>query len=143
MENNKSRKIKLTILTPQGVFFDEEVFIVTLKTPEGYIGIQRNRLPFVSNIEISSMFIKMNSDDNSEAIKSVAIGGGIVFVERDYIDIFTDDIQWKEDINKTEVQKLIEDFQIKIEQKDISAIERHKSEIVLKKASNKLATLNK
>ncbi len=66
---------KLTISTPYGLFYEKEVDIVTLKTSEGYIGLQKNRIPFISAIEISSLFIK-----ESGVTRIAAIGGGIVFV---------------------------------------------------------------
>lgn len=132
------KKIKLTISTPKGIFFEQDVDIVTVKTPNGYIGLQRNRLPFISSIEISTMFIKNNSEN-----KVVAIGGGIVFVEKTYIDIFTDDIEWKENLNKTEIEKIIEETQRRLEQIKKDNIERNKHELMLKKAINKLDTLTK
>lgn len=132
------KKIKLTISTPKGVFFEEEVVIVTLKTANGYIGLQRNRMPFISSIEISTMFIK-----NDNETKIVAIGGGIVFMEKTYIDIFTDDIEWKENINKSEIEHLINETQNKLDQINKDNTERNKHEILLKKAINKLETLNK
>lgn len=131
-------KIKLTISTPEGIFFEEDIDIVTVKTANGYIGLQKNRLPFISSIEISTMFIKNNSQT-----KIVAIGGGIVFVEKTYIDIFTDDIEWKENINKSEIEKLINETQKKLDQIKKDNIERNKHELLLKKAINKLDTLNK
>ena len=91
-------KIRLKITTPLGTFFDDDIEIVTLKTPEGYIGLQHNRVPFISSIEISTMYV--NIDKNNKKI--AAIGGGLVFVEKQHIDIFTDDIEWKEEINKSE-----------------------------------------
>lgn len=131
-------KIKLTISTPKGIFFAEDIDIVTVKTANGYIGLQKNRLPFISSIEISTMFIKNNSQT-----KIVAIGGGIVFVEKTYIDIFTDDIEWKENINKSEIERLINETQKKLDQIKKDNIERNKHELLLKKAINKLDTLNK
>lgn len=131
-------KIKLTISTPKGIFFAEDIDIITVKTANGYIGLQKNRLPFISSIEISTMFIKNNSQT-----KIVAIGGGIVFVEKTYIDIFTDDIEWKENINKSEIERLINETQKKLDQIKKDNIERNKHELLLKKAINKLDTLNK
>lgn len=82
-------KIRLRILMPGGTFYDDDVCIVTLKTSEGYIGLQANKLPFISNIEISTLYINKIDKTNLCA----AIGGGIVFAEKEYIDIFTDDIE--------------------------------------------------
>ena len=129
---------KLTISTPYGLFYEKEVDIVTLKTSEGYIGLQKNRIPFISAIEISSLFIKVDG-----TTKIAAIGGGIVFVEKDYIDIFTDDIQWKENLNKSEIQAIINEANQKLQALQNNNIEKYKTELTLKRAMNKLETLLK
>ena len=129
---------KLTISTPYGLFYEKEVDIVTLKTSEGYIGLQKNRIPFISAIEISSLFIKVDG-----TTKIAAIGGGIVFVEKDYIDIFTDDIQWKEHLNKSEIQAIIDKANQKLQALQNNNIEKYKTELTLKRAMNKLETLLK
>lgn len=129
---------KLTISTPYGLFYEKEVDIVTLKTSEGYIGLQKNRIPFISAIEISSLFIKVDG-----TTRIAAIGGGIVFVEKDYIDIFTDDIQWKEHLNKSEIQAIIDETNQKLQTLKNNNIEKYKTELTLKRAMNKLETLLK
>ena len=129
---------KLTISTPYGLFYEKEVDIVTLKTSEGYIGLQKNRIPFISAIEISSLFIKVDG-----TTKIAAIGGGIVFVEKDYIDIFTDDIQWKEHLNKSEIQAIIDKSNRKLQELTSNNVEKYKTELTLKRAMNKLETLLK
>lgn len=129
---------KLTISTPYGLFYEKEVDIVTLKTSEGYIGLQKNRIPFISAIEISSLFIKENG-----VTRIAAIGGGIVFVEKNYIDIFTDDIQWKEHLDKNEIQATIDKANEKLQLLNSNNIEKYKTELTLKRALNKLETLLK
>ena len=120
------------------MFYEKEVDIVTLKTSEGYIGLQKNRIPFISAIEISSLFIKVDG-----TTRIAAIGGGIVFVEKDYIDIFTDDIQWKEHLNKSEIQAIIDETNQKLQALKNDNIEKYKTELTLKRAMNKLETLLK
>ena len=138
-EKNKMNKIRLKITTPLGTFFDDDIEIVTLKTPEGYIGLQHNRVPFISSIEISTMYV--NIDKNNKKI--AAIGGGLVFVEKQHIDIFTDDIEWKEEINKSEIKKLFDETTKKLQSNFKDNVEKHKYEILLKKTINKLSTLEK
>ena len=128
----------LKISTPQGIFFDGDVDIVTLKTANGYIGIQKNRLPFISNVEISIMYINSKLSNNE---KICAIGGGLVYVEREYIDIFTDDICYKEDLDETIIRKLISQTEKNLKLK-ISTAEALKNELLLKKALNKITTIN-
>ena len=117
----------LKISTPKGIFFDGEVDIVTVKTTNGFIGVQKNRLPFISNIEISTMYINSKASNNE---KICAIGGGLIYVERDYVDIFTDDIFFKEDLDEALIQNLI------LETETI------RNELLLKKAVNKIATIH-
>jgi F-type H+-transporting ATPase subunit epsilon len=128
----------LKISTPKGIFFDGEVDIVTVKTTNGFIGVQKNRLPFISNIEISTMYINSKASNNE---KICAIGGGLIYVERDYVDIFTDDIFFKEDLDEMLIQNLILETEKKMKAKN-SAAETIRNELLLKKAVNKIATIH-
>lgn len=143
MSKTTTNKTRLRISTPNGLFYDNDVYMVTIKTTEGYIGLQRNRLPFISNVEISSLYISEDSNASLEKRICAAIGGGIVFVEKDYVDIFTDDIEWKDQIIKSDVEKQIEIATQKLKEMQLDLIEQHKNELVIKKAMNKLTTLNK
>ena len=128
----------LKISTPKGIFFDGEVDIVTVKTTNGFIGVQKNRLPFISNIEISTMYINSKASNNE---KICAIGGGLIYVERDYVDIFTDDIFFKEELDEMLIQNLILETEKKMKAKN-SAAETIRNELLLKKAVNKIATIH-
>lgn len=143
---NTEKITKLIISTPRGIFYENYVYLVSLKTSEGYIGLQVNHMPFISNIEISSLYIyEQPLSRETTQVKKAAIGGGLVFAEKDYIDIFTDDIEWATEIIKSDVEKQIELAHQKLEEayriQDRTA--QHKNELMLKKAINKLSTLNK
>ena len=142
---NTEKITKLIISTPRGIFYENYVYLVSLKTSEGYIGLQANHVPFISNIEISSIYIHEEPLTRQQNGKRAAIGGGLVFAEKDYIDIFTDDIEWATKIIKSDVEKQIELAHQKLEEayriQDRTA--QHKNELMLKKAINKLSTLNK
>lgn len=139
----KEKTTKLRISTPNGLFYDGDIYMVTLKTSEGYIGLQYNHIPFISSIEISTIYICDDKNAPLEKQKKAAIGGGIVFSEKTYIDIFTDDIQWVEKIVRSDVEKQIEIATKKLQDKNSDITERHKNELVLKKAFNRLSSLNK
>ncbi|MGL6125449.1 MAG: ATP synthase F1 subunit epsilon [Metamycoplasmataceae bacterium] len=128
----------LKISTPKGIFFDGDIDILTVKTAKGYIGIQKNRLPFISNIEISTMYINSRGSENE---KICAIGGGLIYVEREYIDIFTDDIIFKEDLDEDLIRKIIIKTEKKL-QETTSEADIIKNELLLKKTINKMSTLN-
>lgn len=131
-------KTKLKISTPNGIFYEGDVDMVTVKTTEGFIGLQFNRLPFISSIEISSLNITVDGPNK----KIAAIGGGIVFAEKTYIDIFTDDIEWKEELSKSEIQRIIDEAHRKLQNEKLDNVEKHKNELALKRAMNKLTLLD-
>ena len=131
-------KTKLKISTPNGIFYEGDVDMVTVKTAEGFIGLQFNRLPFISSIEISSLNITVDGSNK----KIAAISGGIVFAEKTYIDIFTDDIEWKEELSKSEIQRIIDEAHRKLQNEKLDNVEKHKNELALKRAMNKLTLLD-
>ncbi len=131
-------KTKLKISTPNGIFYEGDVDMVTVKTTEGFIGLQFNRLPFISSIEISSLNITVDGSNK----KIAAISGGIVFAEKTYIDIFTDDIEWKEELSKSEIQRIIDEAHRKLQNEKLDNVEKHKNELALKRAMNKLTLLD-
>ncbi|MGL5204847.1 MAG: ATP synthase F1 subunit epsilon [Metamycoplasmataceae bacterium] len=133
------RTTHLKISTPKGIFFDGDIDILTVKTAKGYIGIQKNRLPFISNIEISTMYINSKGSKNERVC---AIGGGLIYVEREYVDIFTDDIVFKEDLNEKTIREEIDRTEQKLKQATCSEAETLRNELLLKKTLNKMTTLN-
>ena len=92
MENST---FKLKIITPQGIFFEDDVKGLTVKTPIGEAGILKNHAPFVSTIEVSTLTINSVQGKVSRA----AISGGIIYVERTHTSIITDNIEYDKDIN--------------------------------------------
>ncbi|MGY6172449.1 FoF1 ATP synthase subunit delta/epsilon [Candidatus Mycoplasma pogonae] len=78
---------KLKIITPLGVYLEEDVEIVTLRTVAGEIGIQPNRLSFVSSILPS--YIKINFTNKTNH-RQLWINSGIVYADKKNIKIITD-----------------------------------------------------
>jgi F-type H+-transporting ATPase subunit epsilon len=119
MENKKT---KLKIITPNGIFFEKEVEIVTLKTTEGFIGIQKNHIPFVGALEIAPLYIEKSTNKEHSVY---AIAGGLVYADKDKVDIITDAIEQKDhiDINRAmkakiglenDLKKAKDDGQVKV-----------------------------
>ena len=72
-----ANKTHLKIMTPQGIFFDKDIAIVTVKTTEGYIGLQHGKSPFVASLDIAEMTITAEQGGKKE---ECAIAGGLVYV---------------------------------------------------------------
>ncbi len=93
MEKNRT---KLKIITPNGIFYDKEVSIVTVKTTEGYIGIQYGRVPIVASIEISPLIIGTHGQPN---YMDCAIAGGLLYADKESATIITDAVEEKSKID--------------------------------------------
>ncbi|WGI37049.1 hypothetical protein [Mesomycoplasma lagogenitalium] len=85
------KKTKVKIITPNGTFLEQETEIVTLKTTEGYKGIQYGTQPFVSSIVPSKMFVGWNTSNEQ---KIIYINSGIVYAESAFINIITDSVSY-------------------------------------------------
>ncbi|ADE19433.1 ATP synthase F1 subunit epsilon [Mycoplasma crocodyli] len=135
MANNKTH---LTITTPTKVFYEGMVNIVTLKTPNGYIGLQANKSPFFSNIEIGNLYINSEKDKD---FQRCAIGGGLVYADSQRVNIITDDIVYFKDIDLSRANR---DKEWALEQMQIhqNSNSKFSLEIKLKKALSKIEAYN-
>ncbi|UUM19100.1 ATP synthase F1 subunit epsilon [Mycoplasma sp. 1018B] len=94
--------IKLKIITVYGIFFEDYVISVNLKTKiGGEITLLVNHSPFVANIDICKMSIL--TKENKKLFYS--IGDGFLQTEPNVITIITDDILSVDEINIKRAQE--------------------------------------
>ncbi len=130
MEN----KTHLKIIDPNGLFFEDDVAIVTVKTSEGYIGLQADHSPFIGAIEISEITI---GKSGSPKYKVCAISNGLVYVTRTNVDIVTESIEEKDNIDLNRAKEAKREAEEKLKQ-DLSKAEQLQTSIQLKKALNRI-----
>lgn len=131
--------IHLKVVTPLGVFIEKDVEIVTAKTTEGYIGLQKGNTPMVASLVISKLLI---NHSNSSDYEEYSISGGIIYVTKDSVTIITESIETKDQINEAEIKEKISKLEGKIkETTDIHEVKR--LEVSLKKALNRLDLIGK
>ncbi|VEU58465.1 ATP synthase F1 subunit epsilon [Mycoplasmopsis gallinacea] len=132
-------KVYLNITTPTGIFYVGKVDIVTLKTAEGYIGLQSHRSPFFSNVEIGNLIIGHENDKDS--IKCI-IGGGLVYADSTKINIITDDIINVNDIDLSRAEADRDKYIKQIEESKQKDMNTAKLELKLKKALGRIDAYN-
>ncbi|MBX4209928.1 MAG: ATP synthase F1 subunit epsilon [Mollicutes bacterium PWAP] len=125
---------KLKIITPNGLFFDGIVEIVTMKTFEGFIGIQHGKSPFMAQLDIAELKIGRDSDSKQ---KIAAISGGLVYATPKSVEIITDAIEFIENIDKARAKKAKDKAEIIINNSKIKS-ELYLAELALKRALNRL-----
>ena len=84
----------LSIVTPEGPFFEGRVEAVNIKIATGYIGILPNHSPLVSTIE--SCVMTMTVKNKKEIL---AISGGVLNVTKNGTYILADAIEYQKDID--------------------------------------------
>lgn len=129
------KQVQLRILTPDGIFLDEKVNILTVKTTEGYIGLQINHLPFVAALDIAELQI---NSKKSLMQKICAIAGGLIMSSQKEIIIFTDAIEYQEKIDLVRAQKAQKDAEAKVHSHDLTHSESRLAELSLKRALNRI-----
>ncbi len=123
---------RLQIVTPDRMFFDEEVEMIVVRTVDGDIGIMDKHTLLVSPLNIGKVRIKRNGQ-----FKEAAISDGFVQVEDEYTRIITDSAEWPEEIDakRAEEAKLRAEGLLK---SDTSHVDVMRAEAALKRATNRL-----
>lgn len=129
-----SKKTHLKIMTPRGLFLEDDVEIVTVKTTEGYIGLQADKSPLIGAIEISEMIIGKFSSPKHQVF---AISNGLVYVTKTNVDIVAESVEAKEQIDLNRAKQAKVDAEERLKQ-DLSKAELLQTSIELKKALNRI-----
>ncbi|ABR30161.1 H+-transporting two-sector ATPase, delta/epsilon subunit [Thermosipho melanesiensis BI429] len=87
--------LRLKIFYPNGLFLDEEVDIVTVRTVEGEMGILKNRAPIIAKLRVDKIIVK-KFDKKFEYI----IDDGFLHCDGENVIILTEDV--KNEINPHE-----------------------------------------
>jgi F-type H+-transporting ATPase subunit epsilon len=97
------KNIKLSILTPEKVFFKGEVSQIITETPEGEMGIMAGHMPSIAVVSDSLLKIEENG-----VWRNAALGQGVMDVSSSGIEFFTDTAEWDEDIDVQRSKKALQ-----------------------------------
>jgi len=120
-------KILLKIITPEKIFFNDNVDQVTLPTTEGEITILKGHIPLISLISKGDILIK---NDNKEIV--FAIVGGFIETKDSEINILADFVDHVENITENEIEKAIlraKELQEKFNKNEITDYETYTAEL--------------
>ena len=90
-----AEKFKLTIVTPDRQFFDEEVDMVKFNTTEGEIGIYKGHVPLTVIVKPGVLTITQG-----ELKKNAALHAGFVQILPEEVTILAEIIEWPGEINE-------------------------------------------
>ncbi len=123
--------MKLKIVNLEGLYLEDEVDAIVVKTTNGELTILNKHLPLIANCTIDILKVIKNQ---SETL--YALAGGVLFVDENETKIITMAIESQKEINFERALKAKERAEIRLKdsQSDIK-----RAEIALKKAINRLS----
>lgn len=117
--------LSFEIITPEGLQFQDDVYQVSLPTPEGYIGILPHHIPLVSVIAPGVISIRRHKDEALEETEYLACTGGFCDIDGRRVRLLADTAERAEDIDEAKAQEaLARAKQLRIEAKDAITLEQ-------------------
>ncbi len=104
----------IKVVTPVGVYMDQNVSSIHLKTVMGEMTILPHHTPLFAALVPCPLILK---DENGQE-KQYALSGGFLKFENDDMVILTDAIEGKEEIDVERAQRALKRAQDRIEKKD-------------------------
>jgi F-type H+-transporting ATPase subunit epsilon len=92
--------LKLEIVTPAAVTYSEDVYMVTLPTADGQIGVYPHHIPLMTRIEPGEIIVRKKDSDDF-----IAIGAGLVEITGDHVSIVTDMAVAAKDIDTAKAEE--------------------------------------
>ncbi len=107
---------KLKVVTPERVFFEDDVEMVEFNTTEGEIGIYKNHVPTTVIIKPGVLNIYMT--DSEKTVKKAALHEGFVEILGDRVTILAEVIEWPDEIDEERAEKSKERAEKRLSEKE-------------------------
>ena len=95
-----AEKFKLTIVTPDREFFNEEADMVEFNTTEGEIGVYAGHAPLTVIVKPGILTITQG-----DTVRNAALHAGFVQILPEEITILAEIIEWPEEIDKERAEE--------------------------------------
>ncbi len=127
-------QFKLTVITPEKVFFDDETSQIIVRTAAGDIGVLANHTSLVA--DLPSGPLKIKTEDGS--YKIAALSTGLLKVGDNKVSIIANAVEWADEIDVEWAKRSEEEARRKLEQlKDKHELDI--AELKLKRALNRIS----
>ena len=127
-------QFKLEIVTPERVFYSDEVDAVSMTTLTGRIQILAHHISYATGIVPSSVKIRQK-----DTVKYAAVGGGFVEVTKNKVVILADSAEWPEEIDKNRAEEALQRAKERLGLKsNKSDIDKKRAQIALMRALSRI-----
>lgn len=132
-----AENFKLKIITPDRVFYEDEVSMVEFNTVEGEVGIYREHLPMTMIVAPGILTITKGDE-----VKEAALHAGFTEVLPDQVTVLAEIIEWpgEIDVHRAEDAKARAEERIK---ENAPGTDMRRAEMSLKRAVARIETVKR
>ena len=132
-----AENFKLKIITPDRVFYEDEVSMVEFNTVEGEVGIYREHIPMTMIVAPGILTITVGDE-----VKEAALHAGFAEVLPDQVTVLAEIIEWPDeiDIHRAEDAKARAEERIR---EHAPGTDMRRAEMSLKRAVARIETVKK
>ncbi len=129
-----AKKFHVEIVTPNRIFFDEEVEKLVVRTTSGDIAVLHDHTPLVTPVEIGRAKIIFGNDKEREA----TISPGILTVDENGAMLLTDAAEWPEEIDLDRAERAKKRASERLEAQKKNELDETRARASLRKAVNRI-----
>ncbi|KPJ22015.1 F0F1 ATP synthase subunit epsilon [Streptococcus phocae subsp. phocae] len=134
------RQMTIQVVTPDGIKYDNQAKFISVKTPEGEMGILPDHINIIAPLQVHEMKIRRLGEENQEVVDWIAINGGILEVKDNMVTIVADSAERDCDIDVSRAERAKLRAERKLAQAetthDIDEVQRAK--VALRRALNRI-----
>ena len=123
---------ELRIITPERIFYEDQVTMVEFNTSEGEIGIYKNHVP--TTVIVKPGIIKITNGDEQ---KVAALHSGFVEILGDKVTVLAEVIEWPEEIDVERAESAKDRAKARIDSKE-EGTDRARAEVSLLRAVTRI-----
>jgi F-type H+-transporting ATPase subunit epsilon len=123
----------LTIVTPEKIFYEDEVTSLIAPGSEGYLGVLTDHAPLITGLVPGKLTVK----DESNQEVHLAVSGGFMEVFKNQVTILADSIEFVKDIDVERAKKALERAEQRLKSKE-KEVDIPRAIAAMKRAENRI-----
>lgn len=123
----------LTIVTPEKIFYEDEVTSLVAPGSEGYLGVLTDHAPLVTGLVPGKLTVR--NENNQEV--HFAISGGFMEVFKNQVTILADSIEFVKDIDLERAKRALDRARQRLRSKE-KEIDIPRAIAAMKRAENRI-----
>ena len=124
------KKIRLRVITPTEIKFDEKVNMAIMRCTTGDLGVLPGHEARTAVLDFGALRVFSDVSD----VRMIAIYGGLAEIKGDVVTILANDAEWPQDIDFEHARAEQEELERKLHNKDEDYLDIQRDQIKLRRA---------